>query len=201
MTMVSWLIDTSRPRIAAGATSAMYMGERLDAIPMATPPSIRQETKSVKLGAQALPNDVAANRTAHHTSNRRRPKRSLSAPARSAPTQTSQQCATVRPPLRKRLGKAEVSFEERLSAADDDPIVAEEQSAQCGRQAGQPDIPQVVARIVLHGLLSKSTARAPRYNMMLRSGKKGEYFSADRGWGAVARFLRGRCMYNGNPVR
>ena len=45
MTMVSWLIDTSRPRTAAGATSAMYIGERFDARPMATPPSIRQATK------------------------------------------------------------------------------------------------------------------------------------------------------------
>ena len=37
ITIVSWLIDTSLPRIAAGATSAMYRGERFDARPIADP--------------------------------------------------------------------------------------------------------------------------------------------------------------------
>ena len=55
MTMVSWLIETSRPRMAAGAISAMYMGERFEARPMATPPRMRQATKTVKLGASAVP--------------------------------------------------------------------------------------------------------------------------------------------------
>ena len=37
MTIVSWLSDTSLPRICVGATSAMYIGDRPDAIPIPTP--------------------------------------------------------------------------------------------------------------------------------------------------------------------
>ena len=55
MTMVSWLIETSLPRICAGAISAMYIGERFDARPMATPPKMRHAMKMVKLVASALP--------------------------------------------------------------------------------------------------------------------------------------------------
>ena len=47
MTMVSWLIDTSLPRTCAGATSAIYMGDRFDANPMAVPPTMRHTTNAV----------------------------------------------------------------------------------------------------------------------------------------------------------
>ena len=73
MTMVSWLIATRRPRAAAGAISAMYMGERFDARPIATPPSMRQATKIPKLVAIALPSDVTTNRAAEKISRRFRP--------------------------------------------------------------------------------------------------------------------------------
>ena len=86
MTMVSWLMETSLPRICAGATSAMYMGERLDARPMATPPSIRHATKMEKFGASALPSEVSANKNADAINSRLRPNLSLNAPATSAPT-------------------------------------------------------------------------------------------------------------------
>ena len=99
MTMVSWLIDTRRPRISAGATSAMYIGERLEASPMATPPSIRQRTKMAKLGARALPSEVTAKRIAHRLSKRLRPNRSLSAPASSAPTRQPNRAQLLAQPL------------------------------------------------------------------------------------------------------
>ena len=65
MTMVSWLIDTSRPRMAAGATSAMYIGERLDASAdghAAEHAPGDEERES--WAPSALPSDVAANRSA-----------------------------------------------------------------------------------------------------------------------------------------
>ena len=85
-TMVSWLMETSLPRIAAGATSAMYMGERFEARPMATPPSMRHAMKTEKLSAKALPSEVTAKMRAERMSSRLRPNRSLPAPASSAPT-------------------------------------------------------------------------------------------------------------------
>ena len=86
ITMVSWLTETSLPRICAGAISAIYIGERLDARPMATPPSIRHATKMAKFGASALPNEVTANKNADSSNNFLRPNLSLNAPATSAPT-------------------------------------------------------------------------------------------------------------------
>src|ERR1019366_5288884 len=84
MTMVSWLMETSLPRICAGAISAIYIGERFDARPMATPPSIRQATKIVKFDANALPREVTANKSAETMSSLLRPNLSLNAPAISA---------------------------------------------------------------------------------------------------------------------
>ena len=55
MTMVSWLIDTSLPRIEAGAISAMYIGDRFEARPIPTPPASRLSTKSVNDPARAVP--------------------------------------------------------------------------------------------------------------------------------------------------
>src|SRR5436190_18322469 len=63
----------------------MYMGERFDASPMATPPRMRHVMKRAKDGASALPMDVAPNRKAERMSNRLRPKRSLKTPATRAP--------------------------------------------------------------------------------------------------------------------
>ena len=52
---------------------------------MATPPNIRQVTKMMKVGARALPKEVAANKNAEAMSSRLRPNLSLSAPATRAP--------------------------------------------------------------------------------------------------------------------
>ena len=79
-------METSRPRICAGATSAIYIGDKFDASPMATPPSIRQKMKMEKLPASALPSEVTAKSNADKISSRFRPNLSLNAPAISAPT-------------------------------------------------------------------------------------------------------------------
>ena len=86
ITMVSWLTATSRPRRWAGATSAMYIGDRFDAMPIATPPAIRQVTKAANEPAQPVSTDDAANSSAAASSSFFRPKRSLSAPVTSEPT-------------------------------------------------------------------------------------------------------------------
>ena len=86
MTMVSWLTATSRPRRCAGATSAMYIGDRFDAMPMATPPTIRHVTNAGNEPAQPVSTDDTANSSAAATSSFFRPKRSLSAPVIIEPT-------------------------------------------------------------------------------------------------------------------
>ena len=48
-TMVSWLSDTSLPRMWLGATSAMYIGDRPEAMPMAMPPTNRAARNALKL--------------------------------------------------------------------------------------------------------------------------------------------------------
>ncbi len=83
--MVSWLIETNLPRNRAGAISAMYMGERFDASPMATPPKIRQPTKTKRVGASPLPMEVTPKSKAEKINSFLRPQRSLRAPAASAP--------------------------------------------------------------------------------------------------------------------
>ena len=85
-TIVNWLIATSRPRMWAGATSAMYIGERLEAMPMATPPTIRQSTKAANVYAQPVRIDETANRRAAASSSLLRPSLSLSPPVTSDPS-------------------------------------------------------------------------------------------------------------------
>ena len=85
-TIVSWLIETSLPRDWAGAISEMYIGARLEARPIATPPSIRHSMKALKDWARALPMEVTAKRSAERMRSRFLPKRSLRPPAATAPT-------------------------------------------------------------------------------------------------------------------
>ncbi len=85
MTMVSWLIDTSLPRIDAGAISAMYSGDRFDARPIPTPPASRLSTNPVNEPARAVPIDESMNIKPARTSSRLRPNRSARAPERIAP--------------------------------------------------------------------------------------------------------------------
>ena len=72
--------------MCAGAISEMYIGERLEARPMAVPPSMRQKIKALRLPASPLPIEVTANSAAAATSNHLRPNRSLNIPAARAPT-------------------------------------------------------------------------------------------------------------------
>ena len=80
MTIVNWLTATSLPRIWAGAISAIYIGERLDARPMATPPQIRQAMKTWNWLAAPVPIEETAKITAAAISSFFRPNRSLSTP-------------------------------------------------------------------------------------------------------------------------
>ena len=83
--MVSWLTETSLPRTAAGANSAIYIGERFEANPMATPPAIRHRLNANKVAAMPVPTDDTANTTAARIKRRLRPNLSLEPPATTAP--------------------------------------------------------------------------------------------------------------------
>ncbi len=53
--MANWLIETIRPRIRAGEISAMYIGEVIEAAPIAKPPRMRKTTNIVTLCGSAVP--------------------------------------------------------------------------------------------------------------------------------------------------
>src|ERR1039457_1913631 len=78
-------METSRPRMRSGATSAMYIGERLEARPIATPPDIRQARNTANVPAIPVPIELTVNRNAERTSRRFLPNLSLSMPEASAP--------------------------------------------------------------------------------------------------------------------
>ncbi len=59
-TMLNWKNPTSRPRLSAGAISAMYMGPITLEPPIARPPTKRKNTTAYQLNANAHP---AAERT------------------------------------------------------------------------------------------------------------------------------------------
>src|ERR1035441_3347156 len=71
---------TKRPRQGAGLTSEMYVGDKLDATPMATPPAIRQVTNRLNVFDQPVRMEETAKRSAAAISIFFRPMRSLSAP-------------------------------------------------------------------------------------------------------------------------
>ena len=64
----------------------MYVGETFEAIPIATPPMIRQLTKVEKWPAQPVRTELTANKTAARISSFFLPKRSLMAPETTEPT-------------------------------------------------------------------------------------------------------------------
>ena len=64
-TMASWFSDTRRPRIRAGAISAIYMGDVIEAAPTPTPPSMRKTTNQDRLGGIADPIAETRNMAAH----------------------------------------------------------------------------------------------------------------------------------------
>ncbi len=79
-TILSWLNDTSWPRTAAGAISAMYIGAMIRAAPTPRPPIRREITSVAKFGANADIRAETANSTAASRSTGRRPSRSLKGP-------------------------------------------------------------------------------------------------------------------------
>ena len=111
---------------------------------MATPPSIRHAMKTVKLPASALPMEVTANSSAARMSSRLRPNLSLNAPAISAPTRQPMSAQLLAQPICASLVSSKIALEERLRAADDDPVPAEQQSAHRGDDGDEPDVAEVV---------------------------------------------------------
>src|SRR5260370_32532074 len=86
MTTVSWLMETSLPRNNAGETSAMYIGERLDARPIASPPAILHVTKTTKVFERAVPIEESVNNIADKRSMGFRPNLSVRTPDSMAPS-------------------------------------------------------------------------------------------------------------------
>jgi hypothetical protein len=86
VTMASCCNEPSRPRIAAGDTSAMYAGAITLAAPMASPPTMRQSVRSHEPTASAEPIALIANSAAATSMTRIRPSRSARGPANQAPT-------------------------------------------------------------------------------------------------------------------
>src|SRR6266853_2035451 len=78
-------METSLPRNGAAETSAMYMGERLDARPIASPPAILQVTKTSKVFEKAVPIEESANNIADKRSIGLRPNLPVRAPESIAP--------------------------------------------------------------------------------------------------------------------
>jgi hypothetical protein len=104
-TMVSWFMDTRRPRHGAGLTSAMYTGETLEAIPIATPPAMRQTTKNANVGAHPVSTEETAKIAAEAIRRILRPKRSAAAPATSEPSRHPSNAQLLAQPI----SRAEVS--------------------------------------------------------------------------------------------
>jgi hypothetical protein len=90
---------TSRPRMEAGATSAMYIGERFDAIPIATPPRIRQTTNQSSVVAHPVRMDDMAKIKAEISSRILRPNLSLSIPDTSDPIRQPTSAQLLAQPL------------------------------------------------------------------------------------------------------
>ena len=71
--MVSWLIDTKRPRSRAGVTSAMYTGDTFEAMPMPSPPTMRATTNQPKRSATPVPTAETVKSSAASNNMRLRP--------------------------------------------------------------------------------------------------------------------------------
>lgn len=90
--------EASDPRIWRGATSAMYAGATTDAMPIPRPLITRHRMRSGTLNVSAAPIDETKKSTAPSSITFRRPQRSDSAPATTAPTaQPSRATATTKP--------------------------------------------------------------------------------------------------------
>src|ERR1035441_9066233 len=114
----------------------MYMGETLEAIPMATPPTMRHTTNHVNTGAHPVSTLEMANRNAARMRSFLRPRGGLRPPVvvggyergrggrgrgargrpprRDGPEQAAEQGATVGPAHQVLAGELEAAFIERL---------------------------------------------------------------------------------------
>ena len=148
--MVNWFMDTRRPRHGAGLTSAIYTGDTLDAIPMATPPAIRQTTNSVNVGAHPVSTEESAKIAAEAINSTLRPKRSAAAPATSEPNRHPNNAQLLAHPDLPRRHQVKEFLIERFGAADDYEVVAKEQATQCGDHRQQPNIARVELLLRFH---------------------------------------------------
>jgi hypothetical protein len=84
-TMAIWFTATIRPRMCAGVTSAMYMGVEMEAMPMPTPPRIRNAMKTQISRGSAVPMAEAKNIAADRSSAGLRPNLSERGPTSRTP--------------------------------------------------------------------------------------------------------------------
>ena len=83
--MANWFSVTILPRIRGGVTSAMYIGEMIDAAPTPMPPRILKMTKNASVGAPDVPAALTRKQTEANRSPDFLPSRSLNQPAIPAP--------------------------------------------------------------------------------------------------------------------
>ena len=83
--IASMLTATKAPRTLAGASSAMYIGEINEAMPMATPLTVLPTISQLTVGARAVPIALEVKIIPDRIIILRRPKRSLRAPPSTAP--------------------------------------------------------------------------------------------------------------------
>jgi hypothetical protein len=101
VTMNSWLKVTMRPRTAAGAISAMYIGAATNTAPTPSPLSRRARINAGKLGAAAATAADTANTIAAARKTVRRPKRSASGPATTIASVAVSVCDVTAHPISK----------------------------------------------------------------------------------------------------
>ena len=120
------------------------MGERFEARPMATPPSIRHATKMEKLGASALPREVTREQKRGEDQQSFAAELVAQRPGHQRADEATDECATVRPAGLRGIRQVKITFEKRLRPANDHPILAEQQPAQRGHDRNPPDISQMI---------------------------------------------------------
>ncbi len=85
LVIASMLTATNEPRTFAGTTSAIYIGEINEAMPMAIPLTILAAINQVTVGAKAVPIALIVKIMAASMIILRRPKRPVRAPPITAP--------------------------------------------------------------------------------------------------------------------
>jgi hypothetical protein len=86
LVIASMLTATNEPRTFAGTTSAIYIGEMNEAMPMAMPLTIMAAINQGIVGASAVPRALTVKMMPARMISLRRPKRPVRTPPRIAPT-------------------------------------------------------------------------------------------------------------------